>query len=399
MAKNKWIKPRHKVITKIADFVLKPIAKIKFGARFEKLKKDKRQYLVLYNHQTSFDQFFIEMCMRRTMYFVATEDIFSNGFVSTLLRWAVAPIPIKKQTNDMRAVMNCVKIVKEGGSIAIAPEGNRTYSGETCTFKESIVKLAKLVKLPIAFVRIEGGYGVEPRWSDVKRKGKIRVFVPKILEPEEISKLSDKELLEEIGKQIYVDETKTGGLYKHKNKAEYIERALYVCPHCGLTQFKSTGNEFSCTKCGLAVSYGEDLTLKAIKDELPFKFVKDWYNYQNDYVNSLDLDTLGDKPLYTDLVKAFKVVLYKNKKCFEKHAEIKLYNNKITVSGKKESLEFNFDDVSSISVLGRKKINVYYKDDVYQFKGNERFNALKYMNFYYRYKNVKEQKDGKFLGI
>ena len=399
MAKNKWIKPRHKVITKIADFVLKPIAKIKFGARFEKLKKDKRQYLVLYNHQTSFDQFFIEMCMRRTMYFVATEDIFSNGFVSTLLRWAVAPIPIKKQTNDMRAVMNCVKIVKEGGSIAIAPEGNRTYSGETCTFKESIVKLAKLVKLPIAFVRIEGGYGVEPRWSDVKRKGKIRVFVPKILEPEEISKLSDKELLEEIGKQIYVDETKTGGLYKHKNKAEYIERALYVCPHCGLTQFKSTGNEFSCTKCGLAVSYGEDLTLKAIKDELPFKFVKDWYNYQNDYVNSLDLDTLGDKPLYTDFVKAFKVVLYKNKKCFEKHAEIKLYNNKITVSGKKESLEFNFDDVSSISVLGRKKINVYYKDDVYQFKGNERFNALKYMNFYYRYKNVKEQKDGKFLGI
>ncbi len=399
MAKNKWIKPRHKVITKIADFVLKPIAKIKFGARFEKLKKDKRQYLVLYNHQTSFDQFFIEMCMRRTMYFVATEDIFSNGFVSTLLRWAVAPIPIKKQTNDMRAVMNCVKIVKEGGSIAIAPEGNRTYSGETCTFKESIVKLAKLVKLPIAFVRIEGGYGVEPRWSDVKRKGKIRVFVPKILEPEEISKLSDKELLEEIGKQIYVDETKTGGLYKHKNKAEYIERALYVCPHCGLTQFKSTGNEFSCTKCGLTVSYGEDLTLKAIKGELPFKFVKDWYNYQNDYVNSLDLDTLGDKPLYTDFVKAFKVILYKNKKRFEKRAQLSLFSNGLTLKGRKTYFEFNFDDVSSISVLGRKKINVYYKDDVYQFKGNERFNALKYMNFYYRYKNVKEQKDGKFLGI
>lgn len=399
MAKNKWIKPRHKVITKIADFVLKPIAKIKFGARFEKLKKDKRQYLVLYNHQTSFDQFFIEMCMRRTMYFVATEDIFSNGFVSTLLRWAVAPIPIKKQTNDMRAVMNCVKIVKEGGSIAIAPEGNRTYSGETCNFKDSIVKLAKLVKLPIAFVRIEGGYGVEPRWSDVKRKGKIRVFVSEILEPEQVSKLSDKELLEKIGEQIYVDETKTDGLYKHKNKAEYIERALYVCPHCGLAQFKSKGNEFCCLKCGLTATYGEDKTLKAIKGELPFKYVKDWYNYQNDYINSLDLEKLEGDAIYTDFVKAFKVILYKNKKRFEKHAEIKLYNNKITLKGCNESLEFNFDEVSSISVLGRKKMNVYYKDDVYQFKGNERFNALKYMNFYYRYKNVKEQKDGKFLGI
>ena len=50
------------------------------------------------NHQTAFDQFFIGMTFKGAVYYVASEDLFSNGWVSSLLRWLVAPIPIKKQT-------------------------------------------------------------------------------------------------------------------------------------------------------------------------------------------------------------------------------------------------------------------------------------------------------------
>lgn len=399
MAKNKWIKRRHKIITRLAHFVIKPISKRKFGAKIEKFKKDKRQYLILYNHQTSFDQFFIEMCFNRSIYYVASEDLFSNGKISSLLRWAVAPIPIKKQTNDMRAVMNCVKVVKEGGSIAIAPEGNRTYSGETGNFKESIVKLAKLVKLPIAFLRIEGGYGVEPRWSDVKRKGEMKVFVSSVLEPEEYASLSDAELLEVIHKGIYVDETEIKGKYVHDSKAEYIERALYVCPHCGLSSFYSNGNEFKCLKCGLTAEYTEDKTIEYKNGEAPFNTVKDWYNYQTDYINSLDLNSLGDEAIYTDTINVFEVALYKRKKLIEDSVSVSLFKDKIVIDGKTEKHVWNFDDVQSVSVLGRNKLNVYYKDKVYQFKSDKRFNSLKYMNLYYRYKNVKENKNGRFLGI
>ena len=35
---------------------------------------------------------------------LATEDIFSNGFVSDLIRWICAPIPIRKQTADTAAI-------------------------------------------------------------------------------------------------------------------------------------------------------------------------------------------------------------------------------------------------------------------------------------------------------
>jgi len=39
-------------------------------------------------------------------------------------------------------------------------------------------------------------------------------------------------------------------------------------------------------------------------------------------------------------------------------------------------------------------------DKIYQIKGGKRFNALKYVHIYHRYKNiVKGDQDGKFLGL
>ena len=45
-------------------------------------------------------------------------------------------------------------------------------------------------------------------------------------------------------------------------------------------------------------------------------------------------------------------------------------------------------------------LNIYFGETLYQFKGSKRFNALKYVNLFYRYKNIKEgNADGKFLGL
>ena len=134
--KQPWIKPRHKVITRLAASILYPYVKFEYGIKIERFKdQGNRPYLVLYNHQTGFDQFFLGMAFRGAIYYVATEDIFSNGCISRLLTWAVNLIPIKKQTLDMRAIMNCIQVAKEGGTIALAPEGNRTYSGKTSLYQ------------------------------------------------------------------------------------------------------------------------------------------------------------------------------------------------------------------------------------------------------------------------
>ena len=376
-------------------------AKRKYGITVEKYKKtDKTPYLILYNHQTGFDQFFVGMAFREHLYYVASEDIFSMGFLSKLIKFLVAPIPIKKQTNDPRAVINCIKVAKEGGSIAIAPEGNRTFSGKTEYIKPSITALAKHLGLPIAFFRIEGGYGVQPRWSDVVRRGSMKAYVSRVMYPEEYKKLTDDELYDVICRELYNDETEISDEYRHGELAQYLERAVYVCPDCGLSEFHSEGDVIECLRCKKKVRYLPTKELSGIGSDFPFRFVKDWYEYQADYVNSLDLNSLSGDPLYTETVSFSKVELYKKKSVIFKKAALSLFKDKITVTGDGEALEFPFDDLSAVTVLGKNKINLYRGTEVYQIADNERLCALKYVNFYYRHKNIKKGDENvRFLGL
>jgi len=400
--RKKWMKTRHKVITELARVVMTPYLRLKFGVKVEKFAdQQNRPYLIVLNHQTVFDQFFVGMSFRGPIYYVATEDIFSNGWVSKLIKYVIAPIPIKKQTTDVQAVMNCARIAREGGTIAVAPEGNRTYSGRTAYIKPSIVKLVRALKLPLVIYRIEGGYGVQPRWTDVVRRGKMRAYVHQVVDPEEYKKMSDDELLALIQNGLNVDEACVSGTFYHKKNAEYLERVLYVCPKCGLSEFESHGDVVSCKKCGLTARYLPTKEFEGVGEELPFRFVADWYEYQCDFVNKMDYTAYVETPAYVDKADLWEVILYQRKNLLAKEIGISLYGDRIETTASDGTKQvYRFDDVSVITVLGRNKLNFYVGDRVFQLKGAKSFNALKYMNFYWRYKNtIGESEDGEFLGL
>jgi 1-acyl-sn-glycerol-3-phosphate acyltransferase len=400
--KNKrWIRPRHALVRNLLNLTLGVYARKKYGAEIEKIKdSNKRPYLLLYNHQTGFDQFFVGMTCKRPVYYLATEDIFSLGALSSLIRFLVNPIPIKKQTTDPRAVINCIKVAKEGGTIAIAPEGNRTYSGRTVYIKPTIAQLAKHMKLPIAIFKIDGGYGVHPRWSDVVRRGSMTAGVSRVIEPEEAAALSDAELASLIERELYVDEARADREYTSDHLAEYLERAMYVCPDCGLSEFESHGDVIECKKCKRRVRYTKTTELCGIDKPFPFRFVADWYDYQCGYVNSLDTRTMAGEIIYNDEADLSEVILYKKKVPIAERVKIELSFDKITLRYGNEVIDFPFDSTSAVTVLGKNKLNVYFGDKVYQLKGDERFCALKYVNLYYRYKNVmKGDENDTFLGL
>ena len=396
MAKKKWLRFRHKVIRNLAYVLLYPYARIKYGIKIEKFRQNGRAYLILLNHQTPFDQFFVGMAFKSPVYYMATEDIFSLGWISNVIRWLVAPIPIKKQTTDAAAVMTCIRVAREGGTIAIAPEGNRTYCGRTVYMNPAIAGLAKKMKLPIALYRLEGGYGVEPRWTDKIRKGPFRGYVSQVIEPEEYADLTNDQLIEKIREGLFVDEAKADGLYKSNHRAEYLERAIYVCPHCGLSTFESKGNEITCKKCGKTTLYNEDKTLSGVNWECPFPFVAQWYDYQKSYVNQFDVTAHTDAPLYEEQIELRKVIVYKKKELLKENAALRLYGDRVTV----DELVMPFEEISAIAVLGRNKLNIYHGDQVYQLKGDKRFNALKYVHIYHRHKNItRGDVDAEFLGL
>lgn len=400
--KSKWMKLRHRIVRNLAYCVLYPYSRLKYGITVKKNNnKEYHQYLILMNHQTAFDQFFLGMAFKETIYYVASEDLFSNGFISKLIAYLVAPIPIKKQTTDVHAILNCMRVAKEGGSIAIAPEGNRTYAGDNVHINPAIAKLAKKLSMPLAFYRIEGGYGVHPRWSDVIRKGKMRGYVSRIVTPEELKAMSDKELNALIISELHQNDCHMEGTYTHKKSAEYMERVFYVCPTCGLTEYESKGDTVRCKKCNQEIRYLPDLTLKAKDGEFPFTHTCDWFDYQCNYINNLDVTSLSENLLYSDNVKISEVILYKSKRLIRKNAQLSLYGDKVIVTAQDGyNLTMPFAEASAFVVLGKNKLNIYYDGKVYQFKGGKRFNALKYVNLYYRYKNISEgNADAEYLGL
>ena len=399
---KKWLRFRHRVVRNIAYVILYPYSRIKYGITVDKFtEQEKRPYLVLLNHQTPFDQFFAGMSFKGPIYYLATEDIFSKGWISSLIRWLVAPIPIKKQATDISAVMNCIRVAKEGGTICIAPEGNRTYSGRTEYMSPTIAPLAKKLKLPIVLYRIEGGYGAQPRWSDGVRKGKMHSYVHRVIQPEEYGAMTNEELMQAIETGLFVDEAVADGCFEARNRAQYLERAVYVCPYCGLSVFESHGHEVKCTKCERIVRYERDKRLTGVGYEFPFDFVGPWYDYQKDFVNALDTREYVDTPMYRDRANVLEVIVYKEKRILQKDAAISLYGDRVVVNeGTDREMRLPFEEVTAVSVLGRNKLNIYHDHHVYQFKGDKRFNALKYVNIYYRHKNIiRGDENGQFLGL
>lgn len=399
--KKKWIRFRHSVVRNILACTLGVYARLKYHIKVERFKEqERRPYLVLLNHQTAYDQFFVGLAIKGPVYYLASEDIFSMGWVSSLIRYLVAPIPIKKQTTDVKAILNCIRVAKEGGTIAVAPEGNRTFSGRTEYMSDSIVPLARKLGMPVALYRLEGGYGVHPRWSDVVRRGKMRGYVSRVISPEEYANLSDEEFFKIIKEGLYVDEAVADAKFVHPRAAEYLERAIYVCPKCGLSTFESNKDLLFCTKCGLSARYTPTKEFEAVQGDLPFRFVADWYDYQADFIRHWNPTACDENPLYVENISLSEVIPAQRKELICKDAILSLFRDRMEIKTDTTTMEFTFEDATAVTVLGKNKLNVYHGGKIYQIVGSKRFNALKYVHIYNRCRNIgKGVGHEQFLGL
>ena len=121
-----------------------------------------------------------------------------------------------------------------------------------------------------------------------------------------------------------------------------------------------------------------------------------WYDYQKQYVNSLDTASMTEEPLFRDVADISEVIVYQKKNLLRKDAAISLYGDRLVLGD--EVLPFS--EISTITVLGKNKMNIYSGKKLYQIKGEKRFNALKYVMLFYRSKNIeKGDQNDEFLGI
>jgi hypothetical protein len=318
---------------------------------------------------------------------MASEDLFNKKFGSFFIKKLVAPIPKKKSISDLQAIRDCVRIAKEGGTIGIFPEGNRTYSGVQCYIDPAIVKLVRLLKLPVVLYNIKGGYGVEPRWASNIRKGKSFGFVKEIIETDEIICLSDEELYIRIKDGLRVIETPNELKYRSKKQAEKLERVLYLCPNCGkVGMIYSEGKKVKCHHCDLDVKYTDNLTLEGNVD---FKILNEWYTFQEEYIENFECK--DDETIFADCdIKLYDVTRGQKKELII-YGNMEIQNGGFLFYNHRGNYTFKLSEITALTVLGKNKLNFYIENRTYQIKGDKTYNALKYMQIYYKIKGERNE--------
>ena len=347
-----------------------------------KLEKNK-PYLILCNHTSNADPCFVQLAFTRSIHFIAHYELMASK-MGRLVDHMFGIIPTMKGKVDLHGVRESMRIAKDNGVIGLFPSGDCTFSGVESPIDKSIVKYVRLIGADTILYRTFGLYGVDPRFSHKRRKGKASGSVVRILTKEEIDKLSDDELYKIIMDAINVNhyEELKEELYRSNKKAEYLEQTLFVCPDChNISSLQSNGNIIKCDNCGYKIEYQENLHLKLLSGKNGFDTILDWINFEKK-----ELKKLGGDVKFSDDLKKIKV---ESKNRFDnfKGGHLELLNNKIVLSYGNKIIEFDIMKDKMI-LHGKKRLVIYHEDDVYNLIGGNRFCGIKYI--YYQESKVSE---------
>lgn len=387
--KNTEVKKRHWFIINLAKLIMTPIIKIKYRYKYKKYKnlKGKGPFIVLGNHTVAFDPIIMSHSFPFHLYYFATEQIFNLGFLSKLLVYAANPIRKSKSMSDMAAIRKAREIVNEGGSIGIYPEGNVSYDGNLSNINESIVKLIRLLKIPVIFFVAKGLYMTDPRWSVNLKKGKSSGEIKTILYPEEYQNMSDSELYDYIVLNLNSNEYDTTIKYKGNKMALGLERLVFM-DLVSNKPFKtySKGNFLLSSDSNFKLEYLEDGHVidqdlnKQTLVEINHKVIKSYLNY---YLSNEELE-------YKRLVNLSET---------SSNGKINFKNNYLTLTKKSLIIEgvvnetFNFEEIESIAIQGKRKLIIYLKDKTYLITFNDSTSPYVYLLTYQFYKEGKKLND------
>lgn len=399
--KNKWVKKRHQFIFFFLRIVVFIFLKIVYRYKFDnfKIKKNKK-YIIICNHQATLDPLFLGVAFNKMPYFVTNDDLVHLKYASWWLINCFGIIPKSKGKSDLLTVKAMLQVLKEGGSVALFPEGNRTFTGELCYINPAIIKFIKNAKEDVVIYNIEGGYGVDPRWSRKGRRGSLRGKVRKVLSYNEVQNLNLDELENIITKSLNVLEAPSSTKYNSKYRAEHIERVLYICPECqSKNQLESKGSTFNCSCCGSTWEYTPNLTISKDNALYKYKTVYEWYKMQlNDVISTNYQD---GETIFIDQDIEIYASVGKEKKIFLDSGKVLLTPSQITIEGKELRI-FNLDEIEGVCVTGKQQIMFRQYDCTYTIKNNKEkrnnFNPVKYVTTINHLKYNEEGKD-EYFGI
>ncbi|MDK2952083.1 MAG: hypothetical protein PWQ77_1748 [Kosmotogales bacterium] len=308
---KKYIKGRcPSIFFLILYFFAKPLLAIIFRFKIEGREEiPDENFVVISNHGNFIDPAFVMYALNKYIRFSVSENYYKRF---PFLMNVGGAISIKKHEKDPGALMNMIRLSREGNITGFYPEATRTWDSRPLEPKYGISKLLKILNLPIISIRMKGNHLSMPKWSKKFGVSKIEIKIKRFYDPEDAIRFC-----------LSMDVSTPEETYKDYSG---IEKYLWACPKCGSLKIKGSKEKIECEDCGFSLTKPK---------------IKDLWKYH---------DSLSDKvnlPL-KDFAK--KIDIYK-KETGE--------NVKIELTDKGLLIDDKPVDIKTVIMDGNKDIHIY----------------------------------------
>ena len=275
----------HRLTIPYIIFRLLVLGKIKLVFK-KNVEKVEHPSIVLANHGAFIDFAYAGTLLKKDApNFIVARMYFYRKIVGNILR-SVGCFPKSMFTTDTESAMNCIRVIKRGGVLAMMPEARLSTVGRFEDIQESTFDFIKKMGVHVYVINIRGDYLAKPKWGRGIRRGSlVEAELNPLFTPEEIAQMSTQDIQTKVLDALYYDELKwlkerPDVRYRSKRMAEGLENILTRCPECnGRYTMKTKGSELYCEKCSLKVKLDQRYSFD---EGFRFESFPDWYEWQKE---------------------------------------------------------------------------------------------------------------------
>lgn len=317
-----------------------------------------KTFILICNHTEAFDPGYEMAALKRYVRFVSSDHVLRMK-VSWLFT-KIGGVIIKYRDKPSEIINDDIKRnLRAGIPVGLHAEGAMTANGQTGFISEHTGKLVKESGAALVTYKFVGGYLRKPRWANSSRKGPIIGHFVNEYSPEELSKLSVKEITEIIRRDTYVnvyeEQRKNPYDYSGENLAECVERILYVCPECKkVGTLHSKGNNLRCD-CGYEVEMQADGFFHDIGKGLYHDNCLDWDLWQRDIWKDMLLSADNETLIFSEEGQKVKKVDGENEEILTENGVLNLYKDRfeVLIGDGKESIIMEMSKIKQVSIANK----------------------------------------------
>ena len=356
--------------------------KLKFTWNVPK-DKIEQPSIVLANHGAFIDFAYAGTLLKKTTpSFIVARMYFYHRITGRLLRW-IGAFPKSMFTTDTESAMNCIRVIKRGGVLAMMPEARLSTIGRFEDIQGSTYDFIKKMGVPVYVINIHGDYLAKPKWGKGIRRGSlVEAELNPLFTKDELESLDVTEIERRTVDALYYDELEWLKAhpevhYRSRRMAEGLENILTRCPECGgRYTLRAKGKELFCECCSMKTTVGSRYEFA---EGFRFKNFCEMYDWQKEKMRE---EITADEAFALESEVTLKHSSIGGKTILREagHGVCRLDRTGLTYTGTEDGEEvcrhFPMDSIYRILFGSGENFEIYVGKEIYYFAPKELRSAV-----------------------